>query len=109
MRKIDGHPQADVATADLTYAERSSVSGREVRLLVFGEHVLVEREEAFVLLKDLLVAFVCHRLVKLGFGSPALEDAPERLGKRVHLVKVNALLVVRGHTCGVVDTALLRV
>lgn len=81
LRKIKRDPNADVAAADFANAEGSSVGGREVRLLVFLKHVLVEREKAFVLLKNLLVTLAGHRLVELTFGPTALEHAPDRLGE----------------------------
>lgn len=72
LRKIDRHSQADIASSYLADTEGSSVRCGEVRGLVFLEHVLIKRKKAFVLLKDLIVTFVGHRLVKLGLGTAAL-------------------------------------
>lgn len=113
MRKINLLLQYDVAAADLADAKGRGVLGRLTRFGVPVEDFLVEREESFIFFENLLVGLLAHRVVEVISGSSraSLEDLPEYLRYRVHLVEidVSVLLVVGTHAGSVVDSPLLRI
>ncbi len=113
MRKINLLLQYDVATANLSDTKGRGVLGGLTRFGVPIKDFLVEGEESLVLLENLLVGLLAHGVVEIvgGTSRASLEDLPEYLRYRVHLVEVDVrvLLVVGTHAGGVVDSSLLRI